>query len=78
VQNLDLDTFMPLDRFGLRRIADRKIEIRTNEDVKTVRLHKFPYRYKVQKKSNRHFIVKCVDFPKYWDDTDIIEVLVKV
>lgn len=75
-QTLDLDTFEPINNYGLRR-EDGKLRFKSKDRVSTIRLNNFPYRYKVKKISPYEFEVRSSQLQKYFDGTDIVHVIVK-
>ena len=76
MQNLNLDTFEPLQKFGLRRYTDKKMWFKSTEPLKTIRLNNFNKKYKVKKISPYHFEIKCVNLQEYFDGTDNVEVII--
>lgn len=76
-QNVNLDTFEPLGPFGLWRFDNHKIWFKSTTPIKTIRLNNFPYQYKVKKVSPYHFIIKSGRMQDYFDNTDIVEIIVK-
>ena len=76
-QNVDLETFQPIGEIGLWRDSNTTIWIKSKTPLKTVRLNNFPYWYKVKKISSKHFQIKCKKFPEYWNNEDVIQVVVK-
>ena len=75
-QTLDLDTWKPAVDFGLRR-EDVGVRFTSVEPVSTIRLNNFPYHYKVKKISKHEFLIKCGKWDAWFDDTDMLEVIVK-
>lgn len=76
-QNLNLETLEPLQDYGLWRFADNKFWVKTKRPAKTIRLNNYPYQYKVKKINNFYFEVKSLRLNEYFDNTDIIEVIIK-
>ena len=77
VQNVNLDTFEPLQNFGLWRHSPTKMWFKSKTPVKAVFLNNFPYWYKVKRVSLYHYEIECKNLQKYFDNTDIVEVVVK-
>ena len=76
-QNVNLDTFEPVNEIGFWRDGDKTFWVKTKFPAKTIRINNYPYRYKVKKVSDTYFKVRSVDLQKYFDNTDIIEIIVK-
>lgn len=76
-QNLDLDNFTPLQEVGLFRDGQYTFWVKLKNPAKSIRINKFPHRYKVKKISPYHFAVRSVKLQDYFDGTDIIEIIVK-
>ena len=76
-QNLDLNTFQPLFTYGMWRYANDKMWFKSTEKIKSIRLNKFNYKYKVKKVSDYYFEIHCDQFQDYFDGTDNIEIIVK-
>jgi len=74
-QNVDLGDFTPLQKFGLWRFTNDKVWVKCQEKANKVRLNKFNFPYKVKKINDNYFEIQSKDLQKYFDNTDIIEVL---
>jgi len=75
--NLNLDDLSILQEFGLRRYSGTKIWFKSNIPVKSIRLNKFNKHYKIKKINNFHFEITCNKLQEYFDNTDIINVIVR-
>lgn len=76
-QNVNLDTFEPINEIGLWRNGNKTFWVKTKFPAKTIRINNYPHRYKVKKVTDTYFIVRSVDLQKYFDTTDVIEIIVK-
>ena len=76
-QNLNLDTFEPLQEVGLRRDGDYTFWVKTDRPAKSIRINNYPYKYKVKKISPNHFAVRSVRLQDYFDNTDNIQIIFK-
>ena len=67
-------------KYNLKRESIRGkdgVRFKCTEKVKTVRLNEFPYSYKIKKISPYEFEITSKKMQAYFDDTDIIQVIVK-
>lgn len=76
-QNVNLDTFQPLQTYGLWRYAPTKIWFKSKTPVKAIAINNFPYWYKVKRISLYHYEIECKKMQNYFDQTDVIEIIVK-
>jgi hypothetical protein len=76
-QNLDLNTWEPLSTYGFRRYSNDRAWFKSINEIKSIRLNKFDFNYKIKKVSPFHFEIKSDHFREYFDGTDNIEIVVK-
>ena len=76
-QNVDLETFEPQTLAGLWRDSNTTFWVKTKKPIKSIRINNFPFKYRVVKVNPQHFVIKCARMQEYWDQTDIIEIIVK-
>lgn len=74
-----LDEGEAINQFSGRRIAYKGVDalrVRTTVKSKRVFLNHYPFFYKVKKISEKEFILISKKFNDYFDNTDIVEVLI--
>ena len=75
-QNLD-ENLNPLTLVGLWRDSSTTFWVKSKKPIKSIRINNFPFKYRVVKVNSQHFVIKCARMQDYWDQTDIIEIIVK-
>lgn len=74
-----LDEGEAINQFSGRRIAYKGVNalrVRTTTKTKRVFLNHYPFFYKVKKISDKEFILISKKFNDYFNNTDIVEVLI--
>lgn len=75
--NVNPYTLEPMGEYALWRTDNKRFWVKTKKAAKTIRLNNYPYQYKVKKVSPYHFVVTSIRLQDYFDNTDIIEIIVK-
>ena len=70
----------PINVWSLKRVqinGKQALRFKSSKPVSTIRLNNYPYRYKVKKVSPYEFEVKSNQLQAFFNNTDIVEVIVK-
>lgn len=70
----------PSGKYNLKRESIKGkdgLRFKSTEKVQMIRLNNFPYTYKIKKVSKYEFEITSKKMNAYFDDTDIVELIVK-
>lgn len=76
-QNLDVNN-SNCQTYGGSRISDTEFLVFSDIPIKTIRLNRFKYPYKVKRISSTKFIISSKCMQEHFNNTDIVRVLIRV